>query len=55
MASLIKGWQIGLPLLKEGGRGTFFLPSELGYGDNPRPGIPANAVLIFDIDLVDVK
>ncbi len=55
LANLIKGWQIGLPLLKEGGRGTFFLPSELGYGDNPRPGIPANAVLIFDIDLVDVK
>ncbi|NUQ26339.1 MAG: FKBP-type peptidyl-prolyl cis-trans isomerase [Saprospiraceae bacterium] len=55
LANLIKGWQIGLPLLKEGGRGTFFLPSELGYGDNPPSGIPANAVLIFDIDLVDVK
>jgi len=55
LANLIKGWQIGLPLLKEGGRGTFFLPSELGYGDRPPSGIPANAVLIFDIDLVDVN
>lgn len=55
LANLIKGWQIALPLLKEGGRGTFLLPSKLGYGSNPPPGFPANAVLIFDIDLVDVK
>jgi FKBP-type peptidyl-prolyl cis-trans isomerase FkpA len=55
LANLIKGWQIGLPLLKEGGRGTFFLPSELGYGDRPPSGFPANAVLIFDIDLVNVN
>ena len=53
LQNLIPGWQIGIPLLEKGGSGTFLLPSELGYGPFPPPGIPANAVLIFDIDLVD--
>ena len=52
---LIKGWQYALPLLKEGGEGTFYIPSELGYGANTLSKIPANSVLIFDIKLVDVK
>lgn len=50
---LIEGWRIAIPLLKRGGKGTFFLPSALGYGSNPPPGIPSNAVLIFDIELID--
>ena len=52
---LIYGWQLGVPLLGRGGKGTFYLPSSLGYGPYPPPnsGIPANAVLIFDIELVD--
>lgn len=51
--NLIEGWKIAIPLLKRGGKGTFFLPSALGYGSNPPPGIPSNAVLIFDIELID--
>ncbi|NUO03046.1 MAG: FKBP-type peptidyl-prolyl cis-trans isomerase [Saprospiraceae bacterium] len=53
LSNLIEGWQIAIPLLQKGGKGTFLLPSALGYGSNPPPGIPANAVLIFDIELVD--
>ncbi len=52
---LIEGWQIGIPLLDKGGSGTFFLPSRQGYGSFPPPGIPVNAVLIFEIDLVDFE
>ncbi|MBK6622576.1 MAG: FKBP-type peptidyl-prolyl cis-trans isomerase [Saprospirales bacterium] len=38
---------------QKGGKGTLFIPSALGYGQYPPPGIPKNAVLIFDVELVD--
>jgi FKBP-type peptidyl-prolyl cis-trans isomerase FkpA len=40
-------------LLKKGGKGTFLLPSALGYGPGGSGSIPPNTVLIFDIELVD--
>lgn len=51
----IEGWQLGIPLLKEGGSGIFFIPSGLAYGDRAMNGIPANSVLIFEVDLIDIK
>jgi FKBP-type peptidyl-prolyl cis-trans isomerase FklB len=51
---LIKGWQLVLPLMKEGGRATIWVPSDLGYGDNGVPGIPGGAVLEFEIELLRV-
>jgi len=30
-----------------------FIPSALGYGNTPRENIPANSVLIFDVELVE--
>ncbi|RLD57409.1 MAG: peptidylprolyl isomerase, partial [Bacteroidetes bacterium] len=42
------------PLLKKGGIGTFFVPSALGYGPNGPGSIPDNAVLIFEIELIDI-
>ncbi|MDZ4703371.1 MAG: FKBP-type peptidyl-prolyl cis-trans isomerase [Saprospiraceae bacterium] len=53
LQNLIQGWQIAIPLLQKGGKGKFLIPSALGYGSNPPPGIPRNAVLVFDIELVD--
>lgn len=53
LQGLIPGWQIGIPLLKKGGKGKFFIPSGLAYGNRAQPGIPANSVLIFEIGLVD--
>ncbi len=51
---LIKGWQIGIPLLKKGGKGTFYIPSGLAYGEKGAgTSIPPNSVLIFDIYLAD--
>ncbi len=54
LSSMIKGWQVALPLLKKGGRGLFLIPSNMGYGSDGVYGIPPNSVLIFEIDLVDV-
>lgn len=51
---VIKGWQEGMQYFKEGGNGKLFIPSALGYGKNPPPGIPKNAVLIFDVSLKQV-
>lgn len=52
---VIPGWTEGLMLLKKGGKAVFYVPPELGYGDHSRQQIPANAVLIFDVELLDVK
>jgi FKBP-type peptidyl-prolyl cis-trans isomerase FkpA len=53
--SVIKGWQEGIPLFKQGGRGKLLIPSALAYGSQSVGGIPANSVLIFDIELLDVQ
>jgi FKBP-type peptidyl-prolyl cis-trans isomerase FkpA len=50
---VISGWTEGLQLMSKGQKNTLLLPSALGYGNNPPPGIPKNAVLIFDVKLVD--
>lgn len=53
--SVIKGWQEGIPYFKKGGKGTLLIPSALGYGQNANGNIPANSVLIFNLQLIDVK
>lgn len=55
LASVIKGWQEGIPLFKKGGKGVLLIPSALGYGSQSTGSIPANSVLIFDIDLLNVN
>jgi len=57
LGDLIQGWQLGIPLLQKGGKGIFILPSSLGYGSNPPAGsvIPPNAVLVFEITLIDFE
>jgi FKBP-type peptidyl-prolyl cis-trans isomerase FkpA len=55
LGSLITGWKVGLPLIKEGGKIKLYVPPSLGYGSQANPPIPANSVLIFDIELVAVQ
>lgn len=50
---LIPGWQVGLPLYGKGGSGLLLIPSSLGYGSNPPGSIRKNAVLIFEIEVLD--
>ena len=54
LGGLIPGWQIALPLIQEGGTIKMIVPSSLAYGCNGTGPIPANAVLFFQVDLVDV-
>ncbi|MBQ4036206.1 MAG: FKBP-type peptidyl-prolyl cis-trans isomerase [Paludibacteraceae bacterium] len=51
---VIRGWTEGLQLMKVGAKYRFFIPPELGYGQHAMPNIPANSILIFDVELVDV-
>lgn len=53
LGDLIDGMVEGLQLFGKGGEGILIIPSELGYGGNSQPGIPANSVLVFDVKLID--
>ena len=55
LGGVIVGWQIGIPLIQKGGKIKLFIPSGYGYGRNGSDPIPGNAVLDFDIELVDVQ
>lgn len=55
LAQVISGWKIGIPLFSEGGKGTLYIPSGHGYGRNGTQGIPGDAILIFYIELIEVK
>lgn len=56
MRNVIVGWDEGIALLRKGAKATLYIPSGMAYGPNARgPQIPANAVLIFDVELVDFQ
>jgi FKBP-type peptidyl-prolyl cis-trans isomerase FkpA len=54
LAKLIVGWQEGIPLIAKGGQIKLYLPPSLGYGDKASGAIPANSILIFDVELKEV-
>ena len=56
VTQVIKGWTEGLQLMKVGSKYKFFIPQELAYGQNPRPGIiKPYMALIFEVELLDIK
>jgi FKBP-type peptidyl-prolyl cis-trans isomerase FkpA len=53
---VISGWKLGIPMLGKGDSATFYIPSKLAYGPQGWAGaIPPDAILIFDVTLLDVK
>jgi len=56
VTGVIKGWTEALQKMKVGGKWQLFVPSELAYGERgPNQLIGANSVLIFEIELLDIK
>lgn len=54
MHELIEGYREGLTLMKKGGRSKLFIPSDLAWGKKGTGNkIPPNALLIFDVRLID--
>jgi len=51
---VITGWTEGVQLMVVGEKRRFWIPAELAYGARGRPGIPPNAPLVFDIELLSI-
>ncbi len=55
LSQVIPGWTEGLQLMKEGGKARLYIPPDLAYGPGGTRGIPPNSVLVFDVELLEVK
>ena len=56
LKGLIKGWQLGVPLCKVGGKIKLIIPSSMAYSIRTRAAkIPPNSILQFEIEVVDAK
>lgn len=54
--SVIPAWEEAVPLMTRGDMFRIYVPSHLGYGRQGRaPNIPGNAILVFDIDLLEIR
>lgn len=54
-SSAISGWDEALPLFKQGGKGTLYIPGFLAYGNSPNSAFKPFAAMKFDIELLEVS
>ena len=52
---VIEGWDEGIPLMRKGEKGVLYIPSYRGYGEQRAGSIPPNSILIFEVELIDIK
>ena len=55
VSQVIKGWQEALVLMKPGAKWMLYIPPYLGYGERGTASIPANSVLIFEVELLSIE
>lgn len=55
VSNVIKGFDQGVEGMRVGGKRTLIIPSSLGYGASGSGSIPANAALVFDVELISVQ
>lgn len=55
LKEVIPGWTEGIQKVSKGGKIKLYVPPQLAYGDDGRPGIPPGSTLIFDVELIDIK
>ena len=53
LSKLIIGCQKAISLMSPGDKWKVFIDSSMAYGDEGRPGIPSNSILVFEIELLD--
>ncbi len=52
---VISGWTEGIQKMNKGGKIKLYVPPQLAYGDDGRPGIPPGSTLVFEVELLDIK
>jgi FKBP-type peptidyl-prolyl cis-trans isomerase len=52
---VIKCWDQGFIGMKKGSKADFVCPPDYAYGNRSRPKIPANSVLLFSVEVVDIN
>jgi FKBP-type peptidyl-prolyl cis-trans isomerase len=55
VSQVIKGWTEALQLMKPGAKWQLFIPPDIAYGENGRPGIPPNSLLNFEVELISMQ
>lgn len=55
LGQIIKGWDEALQLMKSGSKWKLTIPADLAYGSRAAGPIPAGSVLLFDVELLEVK
>ena len=55
LSNLIIGCQKVISLMREGDKWIVYIDPTMAYGEDGRPGIPSNSILIFEIELIDIK